>query len=303
MEPFAWVLLYGVCFQGAIFGVSWAWSVTVPREMEGMVGSCLVIPCRFSYSEYPPNEKGRVVWYQYVDRGYPLACDPKFANEVIEKFRGKTSLYRSPYKGDCSLKIDPLDWRHQEERVYPWVDPDYEQNCTLEIDEVKPHDNGPFCFRAEKGMDKYTFNNSCVFIVMKASPSDPVMTPLPEETEEGSALSATCSVEHTCPTHPPTFTWNVKDGKTTTSHTQISRSTWKTSSTLTFIPAGDNYEEQLTCSATFWRRKRQDSSASLNVKRKQSLLPTQLPATSVSLLALALCVGVVMIRKRCSRCA
>lgn len=42
-----------------------------------------------------------------------------------------------------------------------------EGNCSLEIDNIKPFDNGPFCFHAEKGNDKYRFNNSCVFIVMK----------------------------------------------------------------------------------------------------------------------------------------
>lgn len=39
--------------------------------------------------------------------------------------------------------------------------------CSLEIDDIKPFDSGPFCFHAEKGNDKYSFNQSCVFIVMK----------------------------------------------------------------------------------------------------------------------------------------
>ncbi|XP_035288843.1 uncharacterized protein LOC118235520 [Anguilla anguilla] len=249
--------------------ISHIWAASVTPRISALTQSCVVIPCGFtSESEYPVT--GLSGMWQTRDGGYAYHNGQ---SRVTNNFKGRTRL------------VGDLD----------------EQNCTLEIDEVKPHDNGPFCFRAEKGTDKYTFNNSCVFIVMKASPSDPVMTPLWEETKEGSALSATCSVEHTCPTHPPTFTWNVKDGKTTTSHTQSSPSTWKTSSTLTFIPAGDNYEEQLTCSATFWRRKRQDSSASLNVKRKQSLLPILLPATAAALLALALCVGVLTCRKRCSR--
>ncbi|XP_035288834.1 uncharacterized protein LOC118235506 isoform X2 [Anguilla anguilla] len=249
--------------------ISHIWAASVTPRISALTQSCVVIPCGFtSEGEYPVT--GLSGMWQTRDGGYAYHNGQ---SRVTNNFKGRTRL------------VGDLD----------------EQNCTLEIDEVKPHDNGPFCFRAEKGTDKYTFNNSCVFIVMKASPSDPVMTPLPEETEEGSALSATCSVEHTCPTHPPTFTWNVKDGKTTTSHTQISRSTWKTSSTLTFLPAGDNYEEQLTCSATFRGRKRQDSSASLNVKRKQSLLPILLPATAAALLALALCVGVLTCRKRCSR--
>lgn len=42
-----------------------------------------------------------------------------------------------------------------------------EGNCSLEIDDIKPFDNGPFCFYAEKGHETHTFNNSCVFIIMK----------------------------------------------------------------------------------------------------------------------------------------
>lgn len=42
-------------------------------------------------------------------------------------------------------------------------------DCSLEIDDIKPFDSGPFCFHGEKGNDKYRFNNSCVFIVMKGN--------------------------------------------------------------------------------------------------------------------------------------
>lgn len=42
-----------------------------------------------------------------------------------------------------------------------------EGNCSLEIDDIKAFDNGPFCFHAEHKKLKYRFNNSCVFVVMK----------------------------------------------------------------------------------------------------------------------------------------
>ena len=40
-------------------------------------------------------------------------------------------------------------------------------DCTLEMDDIRPFDNGPFCFRAESGSDRFSFNHSCVFIVMQ----------------------------------------------------------------------------------------------------------------------------------------
>lgn len=42
-----------------------------------------------------------------------------------------------------------------------------EGDCSLEIDDIKPFDNGPFCFSAEKDHARYRFNNSCAFVVMK----------------------------------------------------------------------------------------------------------------------------------------
>ncbi|XP_064167288.1 uncharacterized protein LOC135241083 isoform X1 [Anguilla rostrata] len=222
MEPFAWVLLYGVCFQGAIFGVSWAWSVTVPREMEGMVGSCLVIPCRFSYSDYPPNDKGRVVWYQYVNKGYPLVCDPKNPNEVIEKFRGKTSLYGSPDKGDCSLKIDSLDWPHHEEMVYPWVDPDY------------------VTYRY------FRFYDKAVKIHVRDNADEPKLYFSGSRTV-GEQMTVQCSAYHTCRPRPPTLRLTVAGhtGTPKVNHKEVHEGKWEITMEMTWIL--DNAHQTITC--------------------------------------------------------
>ncbi|XP_064167321.1 sialoadhesin-like isoform X3 [Anguilla rostrata] len=242
MEPFAWVLLYGVCFQGAIFGVSWAWSVTVPREMEGMVGSCLVIPCRFSYSEYPPNDKGRVVWYQYVDRGYPLVCDPKNPNEVIEKFRGKTSLYGSPYEGDCSLKIDPLHWGHQEERVYPWVDPDY------------------ITYRYFKFYDK------AVKIRVRDRVDKPEMQIIGIP-KVGEQISVQCSAYHTCPATPPELSLIGFPETGQPRETQAQDVKWKTTLVQTWVIV----EDQQTVSCRVRHPGGQEAQADITIQAECSV--------------------------------
>ncbi len=100
-----------------------AWEVRMPKEIHGLKGSCLVIPCSFSYTSYPPANPRRVVWYQWVSKGYPLVYDPWYPNDVIEKFRGNTYLYGNS-SWDCSLLIKNLEPSHHGEKIYTWIDPE-----------------------------------------------------------------------------------------------------------------------------------------------------------------------------------
>ncbi|KAG7469194.1 hypothetical protein MATL_G00126390 [Megalops atlanticus] len=248
-------------------GTSHLGTADVLPRINALTRSCVVIPCAFQLPGNRPVTGLGGIWHK-LDGGYAYHNGQ---SRVLDNFKGRTRL------------LGEVD----------------EQNCTLEIDDIKAHDNGPFCFRAEKETDTYDFNNSCVFIIMKASPNKPVMTALPQEIEEGSSVSVTCSVTHTCPSHPPTFTWNVIDMQTTVSHVHKGDGVWETSSTLTFAPSGNNYENYLNCSAIFWKGKRQETIASLNVKRKMNFLPILLPVSVGVPVALSLCV-VVLIWKKCS---
>lgn len=97
----------------------------MPRNIKGVLNSCLVIPCSFDYHENPPSAPNRVVWYQYANHGYPLVYDSWHKNYVIDIFRGKTFRVNIPTHGkDCSLKIYPLKWTHHSQKIYPWVDPE-----------------------------------------------------------------------------------------------------------------------------------------------------------------------------------
>uniref|UniRef100_A0A8C9SR49 Ig-like domain-containing protein n=1 Tax=Scleropages formosus TaxID=113540 RepID=A0A8C9SR49_SCLFO len=215
-------------------GTTVVWAANVSPKITALTRSCVVIPCNFQNElEFPVTQLSGI--WQTSTGGYVYHNGQ---TEVLDNFKGRTKI------------IGNMD----------------EQNCTLEIDDVKAHDNGPFCFRAEKGENKYSFNSSCVFIIMKASPIKPVMTPLPNEIDEGTPVEATCSVTHTCPTHPPHFTWNVQGGKSTVQHVERGDGVWETSSMLMFIPYGKNFEDVLTCNATFWRGKTQQISRNLNVK-------------------------------------
>ncbi|KAF5906252.1 hypothetical protein DAT39_004024, partial [Clarias magur] len=241
----------------------------VVPKISALTKSCVVIPCTFQSGDMPIMRL-RVLWYtstgQYVFH--------TGQSNVIDNFKGRTRLLGNPD----------------------------EQNCTLEIDKVQVHDNGPFCFHAEKGNDKYRFNHSCVFILMKASPDKPVISAIPKEMEPGKRLTINCSVTHTCSSHPPVITWNVPAAREVVSHVEQSAGKWETTSTITFIPTGYEEEENLICRASFWRGKNQESSVLLNVKRIGGLgmdtiwFGIILPLFLILLLFIA--AGIVIFRRR-----
>lgn len=98
----------------------------MPSKIEGLRGSCLVIPCSFNYKWYPPRNPDRVVWYQNHWIRYPLVYDTRHPESVIDIFRGKTSkAYVSRRDRECSLKIYPVTQSDHNQVIYPWVDPEY----------------------------------------------------------------------------------------------------------------------------------------------------------------------------------
>ncbi|XP_026882287.2 uncharacterized protein LOC113587700 [Electrophorus electricus] len=233
-----------------------------PR-ISALTRSCVVIPCSFKTGDEPLTRL-RSLW---ITRKGEYVFHTGQSN-VLDNFKGRTQLLGNPD----------------------------EQNCTLEIDNVQPHDNGPFCFRAERGNDKYRFNHSCVFISMKASPNKPVISDLPEEMEPGKRFKIQCSITHTCSSHPPTITWNVPAAREVMSHTDIGAGQWETTSTITFIPTGYEKEENLICSALFWRGKKQESVTYLSVKRYEGLgMDTIGPYIIVPLLLLCIIAGILFI--------
>ncbi|KAL1261105.1 hypothetical protein QQF64_008932 [Cirrhinus molitorella] len=579
-------LLVHLLLQGVLLYDTLAWEVKMPKEINGLRGSCLVIPCSFSYTSYPPKNPRRVVWYQWVSKGYPLVYDPLHPNDVIEKFRGKTDLYRQP-NGDCSLLITRLESSHHGEKLYAWIDPENvgwrtyafydvtstvlvdasprqpsisiyggekmgdiitvecstfhtcpyrkptitlngiegsdkikdesikdglqkitltrtgvvkaesmtikctvrhygditvtatvdkrskcvhekitiepeladvtegvaknficsvqyscqketptitwnyknmqitkgsktpsglnrisysniaflgteedhgkklicsakfsggdvsavvvlrvqqyqkpvqtlnetyfqyvadvipkitalphscvvipcsfkmedkyltqlgvlwvtekggymfhtnpsnishnfkgrtrlignpeEQNCTVEMDKVETHDNGPFCFRAERENERYSFNNSCVFVVMRASPDKPVMSSLPEDIDPGTRVPVKCSVNHTCSSHPPQITWSVPISQETISHNHIGGGVWETASAVTFIPSGYEDKDEIVCTAKFRGGQTQENTAFVHIRRFQGLRLENLGSNVIapSLVFILICV-------------
>ncbi|KAM6910452.1 uncharacterized protein FYW49_012389 [Xenentodon cancila] len=243
----------------------------VPFRFSALTHSCVVIPCNFQDNDDIPITRG--IWSK--KKGGIIFHNSR--SYVMDHFKDRTKILGDLKAGDCSL----------------------------EIDDVKPFDNGPFCFHAEKDPHEYRFNNSCVFIVMKASPEKPAMTRVPTEVDAGSTVTVSCSVNHTCSSHPPEFSWSVPNITSQVSDTLMSQGVWQRTSTITFMAPGGDGDKIITCTAIFWRERKLASSVTLFVKgtmmfQLRSSFPVAIP---VSLLVLLLIIfasvfGVFICRKR-----
>ncbi|XP_016128435.1 sialoadhesin [Sinocyclocheilus grahami] len=217
-------LLLHLLFQGVLLYDALGWEVRMPKDIHGLTGSCLVIPCSFSYTSNPPKDPRRVVWYQWVSRGYPLVYDPLYADNVIEKFRGKTDLYGSSSK-DCSLLIKNLEPSHHGEQLYAWIDPE------------------------NVGYRTYAFYDVTSTILVKASPQQPSIKIFGGE-KTGDTITVACSTFHTCPYSKPSITLNGIEGSDEIENEHFKDGLWKITLTCTGVVKTEH--STIECSVTHY---------------------------------------------------
>lgn len=236
------------------------WTVKVAKELDALVSSCVVIPCSFThpYGNLPTSRlKG--TWYLPNDKK-PHVYDED-DDDIMEKFRDRTKL------------LGQLGQR----------------NCTLEITDIKDHDNGPFCLeigilQAEaKKNEVHSFVDNCVqfkmirmlpnvqnftnifhifsntkpprltFTLFTANPPKPKVTQ-PKVASEDHPYIVTCSVTHTCPSpsHRPNLTWSRgEEGEISEVHRELHLGNWEVMSILTFMPKDKDDHSELKCTANF----------------------------------------------------
>ncbi|KAL6471393.1 hypothetical protein MHYP_G00200430 [Metynnis hypsauchen] len=245
---FCWLCLQ-VIFATALSDV---WKAEVVSELKTLVSSCVVIPCKFQYpGTQLPDSRIRGIWHKKDEHKERIYHEDPI--EIADSFKGRTRL------------LDHLG----------------EKNCTLEIDEVKNHDNGPFCFRAEiPSLDKYSFVESCVSLSMMPAPEKPKLEQM-KTLEDGVPTTFKCSIRHTCPSHPPTITWSRSNNEATLNNRDILHGNWEVESLLTFIPTEKDDFTGLTCNVSFHGGLQSSVSSVIHVKRKANILHIVIPVVAV----------------------
>ncbi|KAL1261111.1 hypothetical protein QQF64_008938 [Cirrhinus molitorella] len=241
------------------------WKVHVESEMEALVSSCVVVPCSFTYpAQQQPSDRIRAMWHMKDKRDEIIFH--KDSTRVLDNFKGRTKLLGS--LGGS--------------------------NCTLEIDEVRNHDNGPYCFRVEletSVKDKYSFVDNCVSFKMIEQASKPELQ-AEQSVQEGEPAVFKCSVRHTCPSHQPTLTWS-HPGKIIMSYKDIGRGIWEAESLLTFTPTKEDDHSDITCTVKYHGNVKGEMTETrpIFVKEKATLSHILIPV--LSCLGAALFVGLL----------
>ncbi|KAK2910387.1 myelin-associated glycoprotein [Channa argus] len=237
-------LLMGV-FCSPVFTEQWKASLV--NSLDALVTSCVVLPCTFTQpKDNLPTSRLRGIWH--LKTGKDQIVYQEDMTRILENFRGRTKLL-----GQLGQK-----------------------NCSLEMIDIKDHDNGPFCFRIElvenanPTVNKFSFVEDCVSLKMLPEPPKPTLIPT-KTVIEGHPYTITCSVTHTCPSHVPTLSWNRKDPAIIESHREIHTGIWEAQSILTFTVGEKDDHTDVTCTAQFYGKKTSSAEITLYVKRIENL--------------------------------
>nr|XP_055053795.1 sialoadhesin-like [Misgurnus anguillicaudatus] len=220
------LILSNVFLTGVLLYETLAWEVRIPSEIHGLKGSCLVIPCSYSYTSNPPNNPRRVVWYQYVWSGYPLVYDPRYPDSVIDKFRGKTDIYNPTNSDrDCSLLIKSVDPSHNGEKLYAWIDPD------------------------NVGWRTYKFYDVTSTIIVDTNPQQPIIN-ISGGLKIGDNITVVCYTIHTCPYSKPNIVLKGIEGSDKIDEVNIKDGQWKTFRTRTGVVKAEHSD--IACTVTHY---------------------------------------------------
>ncbi|CAJ1061624.1 myelin-associated glycoprotein [Xyrichtys novacula] len=260
------------------------WTASVVNELEVLVSSCVAIPCSFTHPEGSlSNSRLRGIWHVSDKRDQRVFSEDP--TTILENYRGRTKLLGHLSQG----------------------------NCTLEITEIKDHDNGPFCFRIELAptssgtLEKFSFVQDCATLIMQPDPPKPEMTH-PKTAIQGHPFTVTCTVAHTCPSHAPKLTWSRLNSDPADGITEVHRKThsgiWEVQSILTFIAEEKDDHSEVTCTSTFNGGKSSSKTLTLFVKRTENYNHIIIPAVvGIGITAIFAVFCIFMVKKYKTRIA
>ncbi|NXC07268.1 SN protein, partial [Orthonyx spaldingii] len=157
--------------------------VSYPESLQAVAGSCLVVPCTFSYPAEVTAADGIVaIWYKDYNDQRTLVFHSATPQEVDPRFGGRAQLLGDPTA----------------------------RNCTLLLRGVTPGDSGPYRFRFEiiKG-DRWSAERD-VTLSVSEDLEGPRVTGSEEQTE-GQRSTLECSTPYVCPWGDIVLHWQGYD--------------------------------------------------------------------------------------------
>ncbi|XP_062430533.1 sialoadhesin [Rhea pennata] len=218
-----------ILLAGLIPHVLGSWGVSYPEALRGLAGSCVVIPCAFSYPSSVSASEGIVaIWYKDYDGQKTVVYHSAAQDEVDDRFRSRTRLLGDPA----------------------------EHNCTLLLREVTPEDRGSYRFRFEiVNGDRWSAARDVVLMVSD-DPECPNIA-ANEEISEGVVSTFNCSTPYACPFSTISLHWrgyNVQVS-TVSNSVQLDTNGVNQRQTLSTSFSWKDHSKKLFCDVSLGSRK------------------------------------------------
>uniref|UniRef100_A0A8D2M3Y8 Ig-like domain-containing protein n=1 Tax=Zonotrichia albicollis TaxID=44394 RepID=A0A8D2M3Y8_ZONAL len=203
-----------------LFSLS-SWGVSYPESLRASGGSCLVVPCTFSYPADVTTGGGIVaIWYKDYEGQRTVVFHSAAPQDVDSRFGGRAQLLGDPMA----------------------------RNCTLLLRGVTPGDSGLYRFRFEiiHG-DRWSASRDVTLSI-----SDDLELPSvtsSEEQTEGQRSTLECSTPYFCPGGDTALHWEGYDPQVSqvSSHVQLDTSGVSHQVTLTSSFTWKDHSKKLLC--------------------------------------------------------
>ncbi|XP_041037190.1 myeloid cell surface antigen CD33-like [Carcharodon carcharias] len=202
------------------------WKGDSPREVTAQEGSCVQIPCHYSYPSCLENQPRGGVWFNNEEQipSDPIAFHSKDHNHELPRFHHRTRLSGDLKDGDCSLIIN----------------------------NIRREDAGPYFFRIE--FDNGLSHNYYPVNQLHVSDFTDKPTIFPAEIIAGKRVDLSCTFNTMCNgTAAPVLTWDAPtDVPGSVSNTVTQHGVTLTyTSVLTLIPSLKHHGHTLSCRVSY----------------------------------------------------
>ncbi|XP_037667413.1 sialoadhesin isoform X2 [Choloepus didactylus] len=160
-----------------------SWGVSTPQNVQGVKGSCLSIPCVFSFPADVEVPNGiTAIWYYDHSGNRKMVIHSRDPTLVEARFHGRAQLV-----GDPEHKV-----------------------CSLMLEDLQPEDSGPYNFRFEiNEVNRWTGVKGTTVTVTE-KPTTPTIAS-PALLLEGTQVDFNCSTPYACLKDPITLRWHGQD--------------------------------------------------------------------------------------------
>ncbi|XP_004575209.3 sialic acid-binding Ig-like lectin 12 [Maylandia zebra] len=198
-------------------------SITAPKKLEALSGSCLQIPCNFRPKDEQTFISTRKIFGVWIKNDSRFGKNSK---NVIFNSSGADSIYPMSITGNLS-----------------------QRDCTTLFSNLNTTYTDTYFFRVERERFKATASCDPLQITVRDSPWRPNIT-VSGDLKEKESVTITCSALTPCPHSPPQLTWNLQqDSPNKIEENTDGSFTTKIQQTITLSDTHDG--KKISCSARY----------------------------------------------------